>query len=213
MKLLRYLPLLVLAWAVNATAGDDRSIVPTDEVRLEIEGILDGPAIALADLFRVAELTNPDLAMARIEVQARTGRMQQAGLYPNPELSFEVEEMSVDEPSFNKQKVELSQGILIGGRRGAAVDAARFKVDQADELVSGERRIVLGRIHKWWADQIHFQEVALAFDQMMVEAEQTLAIAKTRFEAKAAPEAHLTRAMLELYDLQVMGRRWATTPL
>lgn len=203
MKILRYLLLLVLVWATNSVADDDRVSDPLAESRQEIEGILARPAIALEDLFRIAELANPDLAVARIEVQVRTGRMQQAGLYPNPELSFEVEEMSVDDPSFNKQKVELSQGILIGGRRGAAVDAARAEVDQAGELAFQERRNVLGRIHKWWADQIHFREVEAAFDQMIDEAEQTLAIARTRYEAKAAPESHLTRAMLEVYDLQV----------
>jgi outer membrane protein TolC len=134
MKIQRYLLLLVLAWATIAAAEDDRLAVPTAEAHAEIEGILGSPGIALVDLFRIAELTNPDLAVARIEVQVRTGRMQQAGLYPNPELSFEVEEMSVDDPSFNKQKFELSQGIPIGGRRGAAVNAARVEADQAGEL-------------------------------------------------------------------------------
>jgi cobalt-zinc-cadmium efflux system outer membrane protein len=203
MKILRYLPLLVLAWASTAAAEDDRQAVPQAEARREIEGILARPAIGLADLFRIAELANPDLAVARIEVQARTGRMRQAGLYPNPELSFEVEEMSVDDPSFNKQKVEFSQAFLIGGRRGAAVNAARAEVDQAGELAVLARRNALGRVHKWWADQIHFREVEEAFEEMMAEAERTLAVARIRFEAKAAPESHVARAMLEVYDLEV----------
>ena len=203
MKLLRYLLLLSLAWATTAAAVDDRQATPQTEVRREIEGILARPSIGLADLFRIAELANPDLAVARSEIQARTGRMRQAGLYPNPELSFEVEEMSVDDPSFHKQKVELSQQFLIGGRRGAAVNAARAEVDQAGELALLTRRNALGRVHRWWADQIHFREVEEAFDGMMAEAERTLAIARTRFEAKAAPESHVTRAMLEVYDLEV----------
>ena len=203
MKILRYLPLLVLAIATTSAAENDRQVVPQTGVRLELEGILARPAIGLADLFRIAELTNPDLAVARIEVQARTGRMRQAGLYPNPELSFEIEEMSVDDPSFNKQKVEFSQALLIGGRRGAAVDAARAEVDQAGENALRARREALGRVHKWWADQIHHREVGAVFDELEAEAERTLAIAMTRFEAKAAPEAHVTRAMLEVYDLEV----------
>jgi len=203
MMILRFLPLLVLVWATTAAAENDRQPAPQTEARREIEGILARPAIGLVDLFRIAELANPDLAMARIEVQARTGRMQQAGLYPNPEISFEVEEMSVDHPSFNKQKVEVSQAFLIGGRRGAAVNAARAEVDLAGEIALGARREALRRVHEWWADQIHFREVESAFDELMAESEGTLAIARTRFEAKAAPEAHVTRAMLEVYDLEV----------
>jgi cobalt-zinc-cadmium efflux system outer membrane protein len=201
MKLLRYLPLLVMAWATTTAAENDRQADPVIEARLEIDEILASPAIGLEDLFRIADLTNPDLAMARIEIQARTGRRQQAGLYPNPELSFEVEEMSVDDPSFHKQKVALSQALLLGGRRGAAVNAAQAEVDQAGELAQRTRREAMGRIHKWWADQIHFREVEAAFDKMMAEAEGTLAVARARFEAKAAPESHVTRAMLEVYDL------------
>ncbi len=212
MKILRYLPLLALAWATTTAAEDGRQEVSQTEIRREVEGILARPAIGLEDLFRVAELTNPNLAVARIEVQARTGRMEQAGLYPNPELSFEVEEMSVDDPSFNKQKLALSQAVLIGGRRGAAVNAARAEVGQAGELALRERRNTLGRVHKWWADQIYFREVEAAFEELMAEAERTLTIARTRYEAKAAPESHVTRALLEVYDLEVaqqeFERQW-----
>ncbi len=203
MKFLWYLPLLVLAWGTASAAENDRQAASQTGIRQEIDGILARPEIGLADLFRMAELANPDLALARIEVQARTGRMRQAGLYPNPELAFEVEEMSVDDPSFNKQKVGLSQALLIGGRRGAAVDAARAEVDQATEYALRARRMALGGIHKWWADQIHFREVEEVFDMLMAEAERNLAIAQARFEAKAVPEAHVTRAMLEVYDLEV----------
>ena len=203
MKILRYLPLLVLAMATPAAAEDDRQAAAPMEARREIEEILARPSIGLADLIRIAELANPDLAVARIEVQARAGRVQQAGLYPNPELSFEVEEMSVDDPSFHKQKLELSQAWLIGGRRGAAVNAAQAEADLAGELEIQARRQALQRVHEWWADQIHFREMGEAFDQMLAEAEGTLAIARARFEARAAPESHVTRAMLEVYDLEV----------
>jgi cobalt-zinc-cadmium efflux system outer membrane protein len=200
---LRYLLLVVLVWATPTVAAEVRPADSQTELRRKIEEILARPALELADLFQLAEMTNPHLAVARGEVQARTGRMRQAGLYPNPELSLAVEERSIEDPSFHKQKVEVSQAILIGGRRGAAVSAARAEVDQAGELALGVRREALERVHNWWADQLHFREVEAAFDKMLAEAERTLAIARTRHEVKAAPEAHVTRAMLEVYNLEV----------
>ena len=193
MRLLRYLPMLVLAFSVSAAA----------ETQMEIDQILARPEIRLDDLFQIAELANPDLAVARLEIEARTGRMRQFDLYPNPEIRFAVEEMFVDDPAVRKQKVELSQALLIGGRRGAAVGAARTQVDQAGELALATRRESLGSVHKWWANQIYFREAGAAFDELQVEAEKTLQIAQARFEAKAAPESHVTRAMLEVYDLEV----------
>ena len=203
MRILRYLPLLMVALTGTAAAEDVGFGSPGAEIQREIDGILARPEIRLEDLFRIADLANPDLAVARFEVEARTGRMRQAGLYPNPEITFAIEEMFVDDPDVRQQKVGLSQALLIGGRRGAAVGAARTEVEQAGELALAMRREALGRVHKWWADQIYFREVGLSFDEMQAEAERTLEIARARFEAKAAPEAHVTRAMLEVYDLSV----------
>ena len=206
MKILQFLQLLVFVLVASVSmAGDRLPVSPADPHR-EIKGILTRPDIGLTDLFRLAELTNLHLAVARDKVQASTGRLRQAGLYPNPEFSVALEERSVDIPSLYKQKVELSQALLIGGRRGAAVNAARAQVDQAGELVLRERRNALGQVHKWWADQLHFREANVALDKLLAEAERNLAIARTRFEARAAPESHVTRAMLERYDL-VLARQ------
>jgi cobalt-zinc-cadmium efflux system outer membrane protein len=203
MRILRYLPLLAVALAATAAAEDTGPGPAVTETRREIDEILAGSEIRLEDLLRIADLANPDLAVARIEIEASHGRLQQAGLYPNPELTLAVEEMSVDDPDFRKSKVELSQALLIGGRRGAAREAARSEVDMAGERASSTRRGALGRVHKWWAEQIHFREVEQAFDELQAEAERTLGIARARFEARAAPESHVTRAMLEVYDLEV----------
>ena len=203
MRRLRYLPLLIMALAVTAAAEDDGTGSMGAETQTKVDQILARPEIRLDDLFRLADLANPDLAAARLEIEARTGQMKQFGLYPNPEITFAVEEMFVDDPDVRKQKVELSQALLIGGRRGAAVGAARTQVDQAGELALATRRQSLGRVHKWWAHQIYFREAGAAFDEIQAETEKTLQIAQARFEAKAAPEAHVTRAMLEVYELEV----------
>jgi cobalt-zinc-cadmium efflux system outer membrane protein len=203
MRILRYLPLLIVAFAVSAAAEEVGSGSSGAETQHEIDRILAQPEIRLDDLFRITDLANPDLAVARLEVEARVGRMRQFDLYPNPEITFAVEEMFVDDPDFRKQTVELSQALLIGGRRGAAVGAARAEVHQAGELALATRRQSLGRVHKWWANQIYFREAGAAFDELQAEAEKTHQIALARFEAKAAPEAHVTRAMLEVYELEV----------
>lgn len=202
MKALRFLPLLVLAWTTTTGAAANRPTDSQAESHQKIAEILAQPTLELVDLFRLAELTNPHLAVAQAEVQARSGRLRQAGLYPNPELLLAVEERSVDDPTFHKQKVEVSQAILFGGRRGAAVNAARAEVDQAGELALGARRLALERVHEWWADQLHFRQADAAFATMQTEAERTLAIARTRHEVKAAPESHVTRALLEVYALE-----------
>ncbi len=208
MNILRYLPLLFLAWAMNAFADDNWQGGEASKLLPEVEAILASTDIGLNDLFRIAELTNPDMAVARIEIEARNGRMQQAGMYPNPEFLIAANEMYIDDPSFHKLKVEISQSLPLGGRLGAATDAARVGVEQARENEFQTRRMAFGRVQEWWADQIYFREMDAAFVELVAGADRNLAMAQARFESKAAPEAHVTRAMLEIFDLQVAQQQF-----
>ncbi len=213
MKALQFLLPMTLVWVVGAVAADTSTVFPlTDEAELppEVRGILASPSIGLEGLFRLAEMTSPQLALVQDEVAARAGHLRQLGLYPNPELSLAIDERSVNDPSFHKQKVELSQALPLGGRRGAAMGAARAEMNQAHERALGARRFTLNRVHKWWADQIHYRQMEASFDTLMIEAEGTLRVAQMRFEAKAAPESHVTRAQLEVFDLKVARQAFVT---
>ena len=195
------LPLLVLATAGGAAGAPGSEGPPGGPP--EIAAILAQPEIGLGDLFRLAELANPQLAVARSNAEAQAGRAQQAGLYPNPELALGIEEMSVDDPELRKTKLELSQALIIGGRRGAAVASAQAAFAASEQQARTTRREALSRVHKLWAEQLFFREAEGAFAELAQATDRTLEIARARFEAKAAPESHVTRALLEVYELEL----------
>lgn len=205
------LPLLLwtLALATSAsTAGDPGGDGPPGTPP-EIAAILAQPEIGLTDLFRLAELANPRFAVARSNVEAQAGRAQQAGLYPNPELALGIEEMSLDDPELRKTKLALSQALIIGGRRGSAVASAQASFAATEQQAWTARREALSQVHKLWAEQIHFREADLAFAELAQATDRTLEIARARFEAKAAPESHVTRALLEVYELELAQQNLA----
>lgn len=169
----------------------------------EVAAILAQPGLGLFDLFRLAELTNPQLAVAHTRVEAQAGRARQVGLYPNPELELAIEEMSLDDPDLRKTKATLSQDLVLGGRRGAAIASAAASVAAAGHQVHAARRDALCRVHRLWAEQLHFREAEAAFAELMQAADGTLEIARARFAGRAAPESHVTRALLEVYELEV----------
>jgi len=209
-NILAFLALLVcFGTAIVAHGAEISDEAAAAEIRQEIDAILDQPQIALSDLFRLAELTNPQLAVARTRVQAQTGRVQQAGLYPNPELVLDVEELLLNAPSVYKWRVGLMQPLIIGGRRGAAVDAARATLEAADYQLRQARREALRRVHQLWAEQLFFREAEAVFAELLTVANNTLAIARTRFDARAAPESQVTKALLEVYELEVAEQRLA----
>ncbi len=195
------LPLLVLTTAGGAAGEPDNEGPPGGTS--EIAAILAQPEIGLADLFRLAELANPELAIARSDIEAQAGRARQAGLYPNPELALGVEEMSVDDPEQRKTKLVLAQPLVLGGRRGAAVESAQAALAATTQQARTARREALSHVHKLWAEQIHFREADQAFVDLTQAADRTLEIARARFEAKAGPESHVTRALLEVYELEL----------
>jgi len=177
------------------------------ESQREIDAILSRPRLGLADLCRLAELTNPHLAEARADVGAQAGRAAQSAAYPNPELSLGVGEMYLSDPDTRKVKVGVSQALLLGGRRGAAVAAARASLVAAEHRRLLARRDVFRRVHELWAEQLHYREAEAAFAELTAVADSTLEIARARFAARAAPESHVTRALLEVYDLDVARRQ------
>ncbi len=175
--------------------------------REEIQAILARQEVTLLHLFRLAELTNPTLAAARSRVAGAAGRTRQAGLYPNPTLEFEFEDVSTEDPGERTEKVSIEFPIIWSGRRGDALDAARAGQQAASQSVLETRRELLRHVHSTWAELLFCRESEAALDPLLDVAQATLQIAQARFDARAVPESHVTRALLEVYELEVEQQR------
>jgi outer membrane protein, heavy metal efflux system len=185
------------------------TFVIATEIQPEVDSILEQPALTLPDLFRLAELRNPALAVAQATATANAGRARQAGLYPNPRFEFEIEEMSTEDSGIRKEKMTLEQPLIISGRRGDAVAAANAGQAASVYDLEQQRRDLYRRIHALWAGHLYFREADEALADLLDIANQTLEIARVRFEARAAPESNVTKALLEVYELEMAQQRLA----
>jgi len=205
--MVRWMPVAFMAWLLfpgPTVAGDGLSGPAFQE---EVSAILQQQTITLGDLFRVARLRNPTLGAARSEVLAGAGRVRQAGLYPNPTVELEVEELSTADFGNRTDKVSLVQPLIISGRRGNAVAVARANREASVHALGHARREVYRRIHTLWAEQLYFREAQGLLGELLGVARNTLNIAETRFEARAAPESQVTKALLEVYELETAQQR------
>ncbi len=173
------------------------------ESQEKIRSILESDRIELADLISLADIVNPELALARSEVRAKEGVARQAGLFPNPELEFELGDISTSDFDDRTEKVALVQALILSGRRGAAVSAAEAERLAALESYRTLRRDVIRRIRGVRAQCLHVREAKATLESLLAEAKRTLDIAETRFEVRAAPESQVTKALLEVYQLEV----------
>jgi cobalt-zinc-cadmium efflux system outer membrane protein len=127
---------------------------------------------------------------------ASEAAVRQAGAYLNPEIEAETE-------NFGEAEIEvvLTQPLLLGGRRGAAVDVANREaeiagLEYASMLISVESELIRRYVNVLSANQ----RIAL-IDSTVAISNHSIAAVRRLVEAGAAMEVDLMRAELERDEL------------
>ena len=91
-----------------------------------------GRALTLDSAREMARQASPELAAAREAVAAAAARERQAGVFPNPTLSYQREQTSQDGQSNSQNIVSVDQPVELGGLRGARTAAAGIRREIAE---------------------------------------------------------------------------------
>src|ERR1700680_4762379 len=78
----------------------------------------DQSGLKLAELEQMAITNNPTLAQAAAEIRAATGRKLQSGLYPNPTVGYQGEQIRGGIQGGGEQGFFVGQDIVLGGKLG-----------------------------------------------------------------------------------------------
>ncbi len=161
--------------------------------------------ITIDDLLQAADRFNPRIAEARAAIGVAAGATWQAGLYPNPSLEFEAEEipLSAGGPTQSKTTIGVLQPIIVSGRRSAAVALGWAEQRARGWDLQQTRRAVFGDIRHQLAEVLYLREAIRLNGSLLEVAGQTLEVAETRFEARAAPESEVIRARVEADSLDL----------
>src|SRR5215210_9152352 len=136
--------LLLLGMTFMSYSFGDDSLPPAFAMDCtNVTGACEGKIeLTLAGALRLALDHNRDLAVAAKEVGAQEGAALQAGLFKNPVLSAEAED--IHRPERNTT-IRMSQLIELGGKRSARVAVATLARDAAIQDYEIKRRnIALG---------------------------------------------------------------------
>jgi cobalt-zinc-cadmium efflux system outer membrane protein len=101
--------------------------------------------LALADVFKLVQERNPTIAACAAELRAKDAAAVQAGLAPNPELSFEMENIDGAETTISfSQLIELAGQECETGRLDLLAGAAKafFAVLTAQEQAALNKELV-----------------------------------------------------------------------
>jgi cobalt-zinc-cadmium efflux system outer membrane protein len=91
--------------------------------------------LTLEQLEQMATTGNPTLKQAEAEIRSTQGRARQAGLYPNPTIGYQGEQIRGGSFGGGEQGAFIQQDIVLGGKLGAA----RKVVEQEKRQAVAER--------------------------------------------------------------------------
>jgi cobalt-zinc-cadmium efflux system outer membrane protein len=156
------------------------------------------------EFVRLAVERNPRLARAALAVEAARGRHQQAGLYPNPDVAVNWDELG-DRSSRDNLGIltapRVTQQIVTGGKLTLAQAVAAREVDQAALEVLSERYAVAAAVRAAFYEALTLQQRADILAELVKLAEEAVAGGQTLLDAKRI-------ARLDLVQLEIERERY-----
>ncbi|CAL61758.1 Cobalt-zinc-cadmium resistance protein czcC precursor (Cation efflux system protein czcC) [Herminiimonas arsenicoxydans] len=141
--------------------------------------------LTLAAALELAYNANPDIAVARREVEAIEGTVQQAGLIPNPELATLVEDTKRETRTTT---VQINQVIELGGKRGARISAAERGRDFALMDLTAKQADIRAKVISAFYDVLVGQErIRLAEGSVELAKRATLIASRRVMSGKISP--------------------------
>jgi len=147
---------------------------------------------------------NPDLAAAQWETGIAQGERQQAGLIPNPEVSWEAEDTRRNSRTTT---VMINQPIELGGKRGARIEVASRAQDAAGIELERKRNVLRADVIQAFYSSSTAQQRLLLSRQSLELAERGLRVAQGRIKSGKSSPVEGTRAEVQLSEVRLDLRR------
>jgi cobalt-zinc-cadmium efflux system outer membrane protein len=161
-------------------------------------------SLSLSQALDAAFAQNPDLAAAGREIGIAEGERRQAGLLPNPELSWEVEDTRRDTSTTT---VTLSQPLELGGKRGARIDVASAGQHLAQLELERQRNGLRADVVQAFHAALRAQTALELAQQSQRLTERGLRVVEGRVKAGQSSPVEATRAQVQLAQAQAQARR------
>lgn len=192
------LPLLA-----TAAPHPEPRLPPADVTPVESGPELPGEALTLDRLVALAAAQNPDLAAAWARAEMARGRLVQAGLYPNPVLSWAASDLDHHHSAAGKQGPLVQQQIVTAGKLRLDQAAAREGVAAADWQALTRWYDVVTRIRLAYFELAAAHRDVAANEQDVRIAEEGLSVARRLQQAGVGTQPDVLRALVDRDQNQI----------
>jgi len=151
------------------------------------------------NLVQIAIARNPRLAKATFAIDAAQGKYIQAGLYPNPELAIEWDEIGDRTgPGGILIAPRLSQTIVTGRKLSLSQAVAATEVNQANLALLNERYAVISSVRSSFYELRMLQERVKVLTELVQLANEAVQNGKKLLENKQIARLDLVQLEFEL---------------
>jgi len=182
---------IAVAWQPLARAQDANTALP-DRLTLPV-------------LLRLVALRSPRLAVEQVAIESAEAERISAGALPNPSVSYGRTTPSGGARTMfdgsRQQQATLDLPLLIGGQRGARIDAAEQGVLAARARVGLAGNELALRSADLFVGLQAAQEKTATLVESVAEIERVVVIVAGRLDSGAASRYELTRAEVELASM------------
>jgi outer membrane protein, heavy metal efflux system len=155
------------------------------------------PALTLEQLEQMAFDRNPTLKQADAEVRAAEGRKRQAGLYPNPTIGYQGEQIRGGSFRGGEQGAFVEQDIVLGGKLGAAKNAFEQERKQAEVERQEQRLRVTNGVTIAYYQSLAAQETVALRTRLLKLAQDAVETSKQLFNVGQSDQPDLLQAEIE----------------
>lgn len=156
-------------------------------------------AMGLDELIALGLERNPRLAQVGYSIDAARGRAIQAGLYPNPTVNINLDELGDRTGPGGVNTVPLvNQEIVMGGKLRLSRSAASREVDQASLNLMSQRYTLFAAIRQSYFEVLTLQRRVEILDELVKLAEDSVRTTRTLLEAKQVARLDLVQLEVDL---------------
>lgn len=160
-------------------------------------------AISLSDLEAIALKNNPTLAQAAAQITASRGAALEAGLYPNPTIGYEGEQIGAEGTPGELQGGFVQQTIVTAGKLRLSRAKYNQEAFEAGILAMGQQLTVLNGVRTTYYEVLAVQRMRDLRDELLKNSEENLRTTREMFNTGLANEADVLLAEIEVNRAQI----------
>lgn len=164
--------------------------------------ILDQSTITLPDAIERIMRDHPDLESAKLLLNAEIALADDAGTFPNPDISIEIENIAEGTVSRENGDKQVNAGVLqsieLGGKRARRIEAAEMAIRGARFAHDRVTMTMRSEIMTGFIDAVEAQDMETLKGELLRISEAFHKAARSRVDAGKAPPIEVSRASVEL---------------